>query len=456
MLKSLVKTLAVLLVLFAVAVLLFHGKRVTSTASGAAGERLEIYYMYHEDESQSLWLKAATKKFEEMHPGLTVDILFAGREVLGKLRPRMIIGNPPDIVNQGGDQLRVLQDDELFEQLDGELNTPAWNDTAAWKDTFIPGVIDIYIGRDKETAGHYYQIPTSVFCDEFFYNIAQFEKLGLKTPKTWTEFLHVCQVLKDNGIEPLAADGTETGYNVAWYTVLMTRTTNIKHVRATAYNEPGTSWKEKCFLDAAKLVRELRDKGYIMQGYEGSKWPSAQMQWVQGRCGILYNGTWIPKEMKNKLPDGFRMGIFRFPIVEGYPEADSLAQDIGADCFAIPKGARHKELAIEFLKLVTSKEQAVLLSQADVPCTTKGVPMPPSLAGLDELLSPPYKLYESYGITNDLSGWYRNCARENWSNLFLGHITPEEMIDDLQAKQERYYERMKLLADPTRTRGAGR
>ena len=110
------------------------------------------------------------------------------------------------------------------------------------------------------------------------------------------------------------------------------RTTTIKHIRDTAYNKPGTSWTEKCFVDAARHVQELRDKGYLMRGYEGSKWPSAQMQWVQGKCGLLFNGTWIPKEMKNKLPPGFKMGIFRFPTEEGYPEADGMAQDLGADC----------------------------------------------------------------------------------------------------------------------------
>ena len=437
--KRLVKLAAVAAVLFAVAVLLFHDKKSVSKAK--AENRLEIYYMYNEGESQAEWFKAAATRFEAMHPGLEIDVLYAGREVLGKLRPRMIIGNPPDIVNQGGDALRPLVKDGLIEEMDAVLATSAYGEDSAWKDTFIDGLLDIY-----KHEGHYYQIPGGLFCTVFFYNVDQFEKLKLTPPRTWDEFLNVCQVLKDNGIEPIAADGTEIGYNVSWYGNLMGRMTNIPHIHATAVGEPGTSWLETPFVEAAKKVRELGDKGYLMKGYQGSKWPSAQMLWVQGKCGLLLNGTWIPKEMKNKLPEGFRMGIFRFPIVEGYPDGGALNQDIGSECFAVPKGARHREMAIEFLKFVTSKDESRYLAEIDVPCGTKGVPMPESLKGLDEMLNPPYALVETIsGVTSDLSGWYRIVARNSWSNLFLGNVEPQVMCEEVEAAQKRFYERKKLL-----------
>ena len=446
--KSLFKFLGVVFVLLCVAVVVFHDKKTRAEAA-AASDPLEIFYMYHEDESQAVWLRDCAEKFKALHPGLQIEILFAGRDVLQKLRPRILMGNPPDIIEQGGDQLRPLMEVGLFEPLDDALEAPAYGSSEKWKDIFLPGVLDIYRYKadDEEILkrGTLYQIPSSLFCNVFFYNVQQFDKLGLKAPRTWSEFLNVCQVLKDNGIEPIAQDGTEQSYNISWMFAMESRTTTIQHIRDTAYAKPGTSWTEECFVDAARHVQELRDKGYLMVGYEGSKWPSAQMQWAQGKCGLLLNGTWIPKEMKNKLPPGFKMGIFRFPIVDGYPEADGMAQDLGADTFAVLKGARHKEMAIEFLRFITAREQAMEIAKAEVPSATKGVPMPASLAGMEEVLGPPHRLCESYGITNDLASWYRQCARNEWNDVFLGNIKPEEMCARIQANQERFYARMKLL-----------
>ena len=437
-----IKIAAVAVLLFAVAVLLFHDRK--SEAKIRSENRLEVYYMYNEGESQSDWFRDASKRFMALHPGVEVEILFAGREVLGKLRPRMIIGNPPDIVNQGGDQLRPLMADGLFERLDDVLQTPAYGQEAQWRDTFLDGLLDIY-----KQGEHYYMVPAGVFCTVFFYDIAQFETLGLKPPKTWTEFLQLCEALKQSGIEPIAADGTETGYNIMWYEMFIGRMSNIAHIRATAFNEPGTSWREKAFVDAARMVHELSDKGYLLKGYQGSKWPSAQMEWIQGKCALLLNGTWIPKEMQNKLPPGFRMGMFKIPVVEGYPDYDPLAQDVGAECFAIPTGARHKELAVEFLKFVTSAEETKYLAEIDVPCGTKGAPMPKSLAGLEEMLAPPHRLVENMaGITNDLSDWYRIVARNQWSDLFLGAVDPDKMCEEMDAAQKRFYERRKVLDKP--------
>jgi len=425
--------------LFCLAVLLFHDRRSVSQARSL--NRLEIYYMYNEGESQSDWFAGEVEKFKKMHPGLEVDVLYAGREVLGKLRPRMIIGIPPDLVNQGGDALRQLMQHDLLEPLDDALASPGYATDKPWRDTFRPGIVDLYKYGD-----HLYQVPVSLFCNAFFYNIALFEELHLEPPRTWAEFLRVCQALKDNGIEPLAADGTEMGYNVSWFTQLASRTTSIERIYATASNQPGTSWTDKPFVDAARMVRELRDKGYLMRGYEGSKWPSAQMMWIQGKCGLLLNGTWIPKEMKNKLPQGFRMGIFRFPIVEGYPESDGLTQDLGAECFSIPKGSKHKERAIEFLKFITSKEENMAFADLDIPSAVEGPPMPTSLKGLDEMISPPHRVYEGMpGVPSELSEWYRIVARNLWSDLFLGNIGPEEMCRELDAASRRYYARVKTL-----------
>jgi len=438
-LKGLLKTIAVLAVLFALAVLVFHEKR--GAASQRREDRLEIYYMYNEGEPQAAWLEDAVGRFKELHPGLEVDVIFAGREVLGKIRPRIIIENPPDLVNQGGDILRVLMEDGVLEPWNEALDGPAWDADKPWRDTFIPGLLDLYTFDGKT-----YMIPVGLFCSVFFYDKNQFERFDLEPPRTWREFLAVCRVFKENGIEPIAADGTEPGYNVMWMAAMITRTSSVEHFAETALGEPGTSWTEDVYVQAARLVRQLTDRGYVMKGYAGSKWPSAQMRWAQGECALLYNGTWIPKEMAEKLPEGFRMGMFRFPIVEGYPDADGMAQEIGAECYAIPAGAANKKMAVEFVRYITRLEECRNYIDMDIAPAIVGAGMPESLEGLDKLLMPPYKLIR--GLAGIMPNWYRSVARDYWSDFFLGKYTPEEVCRLMEQEQQRYYARLEALGKP--------
>ncbi len=437
--RGFLKAILVLAALFVLAVVLFHEER--APAAERAEERLEIYYMYNEGEPQSAWLVDAVERFKALHPGLEVDIVFAGREVLGKIRPRIIIGNPPDLVNQGGDILRMLVQDDVLEPWNEALESPAYDRDMPWSETFIPGLLDL-----NTFDGNTYMIPVGLFASVFFYDRNQFERFNLEPPETWSEFLEICEVFKQHGIEPIAADGTETGYNVMWFSTMLTRTTTLEHVADTALGKPGTSWTDDVFLEAARRVRELNERGYLMRGYRGSKWPSAQMRWAQGEAALLYSGTWIPKEMAEALPEGFRMGMFRFPILEGFPESDGMAQDVGAECFAIPTGAGNKEMAVEFVKYITRLEETQTYIEMDMPPSILDAGMPESLEGLDRLLMPPYRPIR--GASGLMPNWYRAVARDYWSDFFLGDFTPEEMLRRMDVEQERYYRRLDAMDRP--------
>ena len=90
-----------------------------------------------------------------------------------------------------------------------------------------------------------------------------------------------------------------------------------------------------------------------------------------------------------------------------------------------------------------------------------GSGMPASLAKLEKLLSPPYKLVTgTAGTGNDIRDeWYRQVARDLWSELWLGRVEPEEMgrlMDEKQARYQKWLEKkgegpllkVKELQDP--------
>ncbi len=424
--------------LFAAAIVVFHDVR----GSGAESQsnKLEIYCLWNEGEPYADWLADAARRFADQRGGLDVEIVTAGREVMGKLRPRLIIGNPPDLVNQGDGMFLQLMRDGLLEPLEGSLDGPAWDGKERWRDTFRDGIIETV-----RTDGHDYLIPWGLTTTLVFYNKGMFEKLGLAAPETWDELLHVCQVLKDNGIEPIASDGTQPGYNASWYTSMIRRVTTYQHYLDTAFGRDDTSWLEPRWLEGAKRICELRDKGYIMQGYEGSMWPSAQMQWMQGKCGMIQCGTWLPVEMRDSTQPGFRMGIFRFPRVEGFDDTDWNAQEVSTGVFAVPKEARHKAVAIDFLRFITSRDEMRRIVALDNISAVKGVEMPESMKGLDALLSPPYKVVAS-DMSTEFADWWRQVGRERMSRLWLGQYAPDAFVKEMDRAQRDYDARQAMLA----------
>jgi len=64
--------------------------------------------------------------------------------------------------------------DDLLEPLDADLDTPSWDKSGRWRDTFIDGVLDIDVFR-----GRHYLIPIGISTSVWFYDISVFERLGL-------------------------------------------------------------------------------------------------------------------------------------------------------------------------------------------------------------------------------------------------------------------------------------
>jgi ABC-type glycerol-3-phosphate transport system substrate-binding protein len=184
----------------------------------------------------------------------------------------------------------------------------------------------------------------------------------------------------------------------------------------------------------------------MMRGYVASQWPSAQMQWIQGKCAMLLCATWIPKEMKEKLPPGFRMGWFSFPALDDRKGTDSTAIPMEIEAFAIPKTAKHKRAAVEFLKFITSPAECKRLVAIEIPTAVKGAGMPASLEGFEAAIAPPNKICRlSADLAIEAPEWYRKVARETWSQYFLGYFTPEEMCKAVDDGTQRFNEQRSTL-----------
>ncbi len=393
---------------------------------------ITIWSMYKDGETFQIWQANAIKAFELAHPNITIDITWAGREVISvKLRNALLSnGALPDIVDQSNPNLiKGPLAEDLGLALDDYLATPAYNSTTAWGDTFMPSVMKFLKYKD-----HSYMIPRMVYSSGFFYNKKIFADNNITIPKTWDEFLAVCEQLKAAGITPVLTDN-DAEYIIWPYTMAALRSAGPTNLYNTLADKTGELWSNPDLLKAAKMIDQLND--YYQDGYAGSTWPAAQLEFVQGRGAMMFMGAWLPSEMLKDTPEGFEMDIFPFPNTGG--PGDNVSE-AWTNSWTILKSSTHPDEAVEFLKFMTSAEQMQGVLDNGAPIPLVGFPMPKNLQGLGAILSVDQLVPRESGLLQDFSSLYFDTiGAVSYAPLWQGKETPEEFILAAKKAQAQYY-----------------
>src|SRR5262249_5498291 len=143
-----------------------------------------------------------------------------------------------------------------------------------------------------------YGVPSEITTYGLLYSGKLFDKFGLKAPKTWQDFLDAGETLKKNNVAPVALAGTIGFYNRLWWENLLLR---LCPSISTAYDVirlgKGSVKDDPCYLQAAQMVDNIRQKGFFQPGYEGRDHTASQTEWIQGKAGMLLLNSNVYAEM---------------------------------------------------------------------------------------------------------------------------------------------------------------
>lgn len=393
-----------------------------------------------EGEPYATWLGQMAEEFEE-ETGIEVEVVYAGRDVLNKMKSSILIGDPPDMIEQNFENMysALLAEDVLLEPLNDFLyNTEApEGDEGKMIDVFFEDAIKMYQRPDDDNI---YLLPFKYNTSGFFYNKKMFEKYGLTEPQTWDEFLNVCKVLKDNGIAPLTLDGNINYYNFYYFYWLAERIMGTGALRAAAEDKTGESWKQEGFLKTAQLVAELAANKYFQEGYEGSAYPAAQSDWAMGGSAMILMGSWIVVETKSLVDDTtFEYGFFPMPVLEG-GKGDPHGVEISYVGAGICKGG-NVELSQQFLRFLCRAENIKRFCDSAVNMPARaGVEYPVELAIVKGMMDESTSYHKIYDSTNQYNAeWQANVMYPLDNELVFGTISAQDFIDQLVIKQAEFY-----------------
>lgn len=328
--------------------------------------------------------------------------------------------------------------------------TPHMQDTLPsgekWGDTFLSALdgMDYDQREGSKTKGKRLGVAFELVLMLMQYNMQIFEDLGVEPATNWPDFLNLCETIRSKGVKPICVSGPTFYYTCHWWDRLIQRVVGKQAVLDVTYGNAKLA-DNPGFLTAAQEIQKLIDNDWLMDGYESADFTVSQAMFFQGQAAMIHQGSWLTSEMKDAIPEGFRLGAFDFPAYPG-GKGEQNAMFGQSQAMHIPNPAKstsHKvnvELAVEFLKRRTAKDvQQKSATEQAVISPIKGVGAPTTLPGIDKVLAnlatAPFIVYY-YGHHWD------QALTQAWmvptQALFLKEIKAEQMIEQIDKNLEQY------------------
>lgn len=407
----------------------------------AEAEPITIVYMakWNEGEVMQGIINDALDKYEADNPNVTIDRIWGGREVNAALMAAIQAGNPPDIYDEDPAIIKnsLVKDGLALDLWDYMQNTNAYGEEVTVASLYPKGLLEVFLEDGKLFA-----FPTHQFVSAFWYNKTQFEELGITTtPNTWTEFLELCQTIKDKGVAPIVQDGGINFYNSYYYTYLAARYEGGNTFREAIFDKTGAALDAPGFLEAAKKVEELYDLGYFIDGFEGYQWPAGQIDWAQGAGAMMYNHSYLPIEVKDSLAENFVFGAFPFPAVEG-GKGDQYEMETSCGADAILASTKYPDVCFDILSSKVSEEvQSRIMNEALTLPVRTGISLPIEFADFEDILAKQTGAFMNYagGPGQIEPEWEQQVFYPLDDQLLFGKITGEEFMTQLKEKTVAYW-----------------
>jgi multiple sugar transport system substrate-binding protein/raffinose/stachyose/melibiose transport system substrate-binding protein len=151
-----------------------------------------VYNSYMSDPEPRKADEELVKMFMAKYPNVLVtQSIVAHEDFKQAIRAYLTSSQPPDVMTWfAGNRARFFIDKGQIMDISGVWQKEGWNKS------YPKGFQAL-----STVGGKQYFVPTSYYWWAIYYNKTVFAKYNLQPPKTWDEFLVVCDTLKKNGVK---------------------------------------------------------------------------------------------------------------------------------------------------------------------------------------------------------------------------------------------------------------
>lgn len=280
-----------------------------------------------------------------------------------------------------------------------------------------------------------YDVPMGLNMEGFWYNKALFEQAGIAdTPKTWDEFMDVCQKLKDAGIVPIVQGGKDK-----WP---MTRVLNAYVVRSIGLNavkdavEGKTNFTDPEYVAAAQMFADMAKKEYFSVGMTTIDPSTASAMIMDGQAAMKYDGSWFIQNLAQPEnaagPEG--IGFFNVPTTSN--AAGGTLDDYSMNCGNILmfSSKKYDEAVGDWMKYVFPRIGDYAMSNFGAFKGYKINNPPSDMSYYTQIVA------DALGSAKGSFLWFEakmdsetsQLAQNNISMLYSGELTAEQYMQQLQ------------------------
>jgi glucose/mannose transport system substrate-binding protein len=222
------------------------------------------------------------------------------------------------------------------------------------------GLVDIISWREE-----IYSAPVNIHrSNVLWYNKPIFARHGLRAPGSIDELIEVCRKLSGAGITPLAL-----GDNGIWAATHLFESVALACLGSEGYRglwDGSTPWDSPEARQAIARFIGLLD--YVNSDHAALSWDGAAQYVADGKAAMTVMGDWVEGYFKAKgLAPGEQFGWAASPGTAG-------SFLMLSDSFGLPKGAKHRAEAIDWVALCASREgqDAFNPKKGSIPARTDG------------------------------------------------------------------------------------
>lgn len=294
------------------------------------------------------------------------------------------------------------------------------------------------IGADSFTYnGEVYGIPTGVTILGTYYNQDLFSQYNLEIPKSWEEFLNVCETLKVNGVQPIVM-GDKDKYEMQFglYQIAANEIYTQNENYDIELRDGSTNFTDEGTWDKVlSMYTELYEKEYIAQDSVAIGNTQAIQRFTEGKAAMIFGGSFDSQNMTSNGNSNFNVGYFPLPGTQ----KDIYAAMCAGPGPAIYSKSEHKEECKKILELMYDGESELYQEYVNT-----GRFIPTYGYGSDQVDSLYDNFFELYKKGNAFywcnQAWPSGVAEE-METLFSQYIVGQiETVEDITAGMQKKFD----------------
>ncbi|MBY6977330.1 extracellular solute-binding protein [Clostridium botulinum] len=279
------------------------------------------------------------EKFEEQNPDIDV-VISSPAQPMTVLKTRLVKNDVPDILTIAGEMnYGDFVDAGILEDLSNEKDII---------DRIQPAYVNVLKSLEFESNDTLCGIPYACNAGGVVYNKDIFEKLKLKVPTTWDEFIDTAEKIKEAEITPFYFTLKDAWTAMPAWNAITANTQSEDFFIERRKNE--VTFRDE-YKPIAEKMETLMDYGH--NDNFGIGYNDGNVSFAQGNAAMMIQGNWVIPEIL-KINPNINLGMFVLPT-NNDASKNSIVSGIDL-LFAVPKESKNKEAAIKFLDFMTKSE----------------------------------------------------------------------------------------------------